>query len=98
MFFWRASEVALGLSAKAYPSKPIAMIVGFPPGSATDTVARLFGGHARFSLAVNRNGRCNYKFHHNDPRKISGVVVSHSSCFLCRFCGAPRDSLQLMDM
>lgn len=35
--------IAQGASASAYPTRPIRMIVTFAPGSATDTVARIYG-------------------------------------------------------
>jgi tripartite-type tricarboxylate transporter receptor subunit TctC len=34
--------VATSVFAQAYPSKPVRMIVTFPPGGSTDTVARIF--------------------------------------------------------
>ena len=33
--------VALPAAAQEYPAKPVRMIVGFPPGGATDLVARI---------------------------------------------------------
>jgi tripartite-type tricarboxylate transporter receptor subunit TctC len=36
--------------AEAYPSRPITMIVGFPAGGPTDTIARIVAEHMRSSL------------------------------------------------
>jgi tripartite-type tricarboxylate transporter receptor subunit TctC len=36
--------------AQAYPTRPIAMIVPFPAGGATDSLARLLGERLRASL------------------------------------------------
>lgn len=33
-----------------YPSRPIRMMVGFPPGSSTDSIARAIGDHLRLKL------------------------------------------------
>jgi tripartite-type tricarboxylate transporter receptor subunit TctC len=38
-----ASNAGLGA---AYPSRPIRIIVGFPPGSGTDMLARFVGGNS----------------------------------------------------
>lgn len=38
-----AAAIPPALAADNYPSKPIRLMVGFPPGTATDTVARLIG-------------------------------------------------------
>ena len=46
MRFWIATCAALALTSSAlaqeprYPSKPIKLVVGYPPGGATDLVAR----------------------------------------------------------
>jgi tripartite-type tricarboxylate transporter receptor subunit TctC len=49
-----ACAVALGCAATAqaqpYPSKPITIIVGFPPGGPTDTIARILADHMRTTL------------------------------------------------
>ena len=37
-------------SAQSYPSKPITMIVPFPAGGATDTLARFLGERMKTSL------------------------------------------------
>ncbi|KAG1434780.1 hypothetical protein G6F56_014193 [Rhizopus delemar] len=37
---WAVSAAAQAQDA-AYPSKPVTILVGFPPGTATDTVARM---------------------------------------------------------
>ena len=39
-----APQAASGAEATAYPSRPIRVIVGFPPGSGTDMLARFVGG------------------------------------------------------
>lgn len=41
---------ALAASAQSWPTKPIRLVVPFPPGSATDTIARSFGGAVSQSL------------------------------------------------
>jgi tripartite-type tricarboxylate transporter receptor subunit TctC len=49
-----ACAVALGCAANAqaqpYPSKPIVIIVGFPPGGPTDTIARILADHMKTTL------------------------------------------------
>ena len=49
-----ALAVAVGgvgdASAQTYPSRPIAMIVPFPAGGPTDTLARIVGERMRISL------------------------------------------------
>ena len=44
IIFWLAAFIVPNTSvAQAYPTKPIRFIIGFPPGSIIDTVARLVG-------------------------------------------------------
>lgn len=38
-----ACFVSLGAQAAEYPDKPISVLVGFPPGTSTDSVARILG-------------------------------------------------------
>ena len=41
-----------GASAQTYPSRPITLIVPFPPGGATDTIARIMNERMKASLGV----------------------------------------------
>ena len=41
---------SLGTSAQTYPNKPIRLVVPFPAGSATDTIARVFGAAVSTSI------------------------------------------------
>ena len=41
---------AVAAPAQTYPSRPITMIVGFPPGGPTDTLARILGDAMKTSL------------------------------------------------
>jgi tripartite-type tricarboxylate transporter receptor subunit TctC len=42
--------IATGAHAQSYPSKPITIVVGFPPGGPTDTVARVLAERMKASL------------------------------------------------
>src|SRR6266704_1996240 len=43
------AEIA-GVQAQTYPSRPITLIVPFPPGGSTDTAARIIGDRMRPAL------------------------------------------------
>ncbi len=42
-----------GAQAQSYPTRPITMVVGFPPGGPTDTVARVMADRMKASLGEN---------------------------------------------
>lgn len=48
--FAAAWGVVSGVHAQSYPSKPISVIVGFPPGGPTDIVARVVAEHMEKTL------------------------------------------------
>src|ERR1700745_3626904 len=50
---WVLAALSAGIiaaSAQSYPSRPITMIVGFPPGGPTDTLARIVADGMKDSL------------------------------------------------
>lgn len=44
------SAAPAGYAADTYPNKPITFIVGYPPGGASDVIARLVAGHMQKAL------------------------------------------------
>jgi tripartite-type tricarboxylate transporter receptor subunit TctC len=40
----------VGASAQSYPTKPITLVIGFPPGGPSDTAARIIGEHMKGTL------------------------------------------------
>jgi len=59
-FFAAAFAIACGLItacmpalAQSYPSRPITIVVGFPPGGPTDTVARIMADRMKTTLGEN---------------------------------------------
>jgi tripartite-type tricarboxylate transporter receptor subunit TctC len=38
------------VQAQKFPSKPVTLVVGFPPGGPTDTVARVLADHMKGTL------------------------------------------------
>ena len=44
---------AVGAHAQTYPSRPITIVAGFPPGGPTDTVARILADRLKASLGEN---------------------------------------------
>ena len=45
------ASMSASVGAQAYPTRPLRLIVGFPPGGPTDLVARLVGQHLNETLA-----------------------------------------------
>src|SRR5262245_33568324 len=45
-----ASSLAVGASAQAYPSRPLTMVVPYPAGGPTDTIARIVAERMRAAL------------------------------------------------
>jgi tripartite-type tricarboxylate transporter receptor subunit TctC len=72
-------------TAPAFPSRPIRIIVGFPPGSGTDILARFVGGKLseRVSQPVVVDNRPGAERNHRrrDHRKVA--------------CGRPHDSVHV---
>lgn len=69
MFFGAAST-----AAEAYPTKPVKIIVTYPPGGSTDTITRLIG-HALSEkwnqpvIVENRGGSLGHDRHHGRRKK-----------------------------
>jgi len=69
-------------ASSIYPTKPVRMIVGFTPGSATDITARIFA--QRFSEAW------------NVPVTVENIVGAGGSVGVARVVKAPADGYTLM--
>jgi hypothetical protein len=74
------SQIAV---AQSYPSRPIHVIVGFPPGAAADVAGRVFAEGARtgFTFPIHAHmlrHACGYAFGRRGPRHATNSGLARS--------------------
>ena len=72
-----AIALAPGFAGAQYPTKPVRMIVGFPPGGGTDVVARIIvprlGENLGQPVVIEPGGRPAVGGHRHDPQRGRGL-------------------------